>query len=152
MMQPIIPGFVRFIKDFLGWRLLHNAIRGFTCEEHQEMKCIYPSIFNKKKINTRSNLDVNLLYTCMFIDKPVNSIMIILYRLWAWSRDICVSCQPRFTGWAERFEGEYRGCIFNYRNTKPKDWIIMCTELYLFSFIVVKWLCGQHCSKCASAW
>lgn len=31
MMQLIIPGFVRFIKDFLGWRLL---IRGFTCEEH----------------------------------------------------------------------------------------------------------------------
>lgn len=134
MMQLIIPGFVRFIKDFLGWRLL---IRGFTCEEHLRNE-VYPSIFNKKKFNTRSNLDVNLLY--MIIDKPVSSIMIILYRLWAWSRDICVSCQPRFTGWAERFEGEYRGCIFNYRNTKPKDWItcIMCTELYLFSFTVVK--------------
>lgn len=125
-------------KRFYLWRTLRNEV--------------YPPIFNKKRFNARSNLDVNLLYTCMFIDKPVNSIMIILYRLWAWSRDICVSCQPRFTGWAERFEGEYRGCIFNYRNTKPKDWIIMCTELYLFSFIVVKWLCGQHCSKCASAW
>lgn len=111
-------------KRFYLWRTLRNEV--------------YPSIFNKKKFNTRLNLDVNLLY--MIIDKPVSSIMIILYRLWAWSRDICVSCQPRFTGWAERFEGEYRGCIFNYRNTKPKDWItcIMCTELYLFSFTVVK--------------